>query len=58
MFEQARFKELEALLERERRSAHSNHKIVAELEESNIEFQQEAERQRLRVESKFSNKAI
>ena len=51
-FEQARFKELEALLERERRSAHTNHKTVAELEQSNREFQEEAERQKLRVESK------
>ena len=52
-FEQSRFKELEALLERERRAAHSNQKNFAELEQSNREFQQEAERQKIRVESKY-----
>ena len=37
-FEQNRFKELEALLERERRSAHTNQKTVVELEVSSREF--------------------
>ena len=43
-FEQNRFKELEALLEKERRSAHSNTKTITELEQTNRDLQQEAER--------------
>ena len=51
-FEQNRFKELEALVDKERRSAHTNTKTIQELEQANRDLQQEAERQKLRVESK------
>jgi len=52
-FEQARFKELEQLLENERRAQHSNLKQITDLERANRDLKQEADRQKLRVESKY-----
>ena len=51
-FEQNRFGELERVLEKERRSQHSNEKQISDLEKANRELQQEVDRQKLRVESK------
>lgn len=51
-FEQNRFSELERVLEKERRSQHSNQKSIADLERANRDLQAEVDRQKLRVESK------
>ena len=53
-FEQTRFKELEQVLDQERRGSHTNFKQIEDFEKVNRELKSEVERQKLRVESKFS----
>lgn len=54
-FEQSRFKELEQVLDKERRGSHSNIKRVEDFEKANHDLKQEVDRQKLRVESKCSD---
>ena len=57
-FEQSRFKELEQVLTNERRGSHSNEKTISDLEKANRDLKSEAERHKLRVESKCSQLCI
>lgn len=43
-FEQSKFRELEAVLENERRGAHGNQKTFIDLEKANRDLQSEADR--------------
>ena len=52
-FEQARFKDLESVVENERRGMHENDLRISDLERQNKDLKTEADRQKLRVESKY-----
>jgi len=57
-FEQSRYKDLENVLVQERRSGHEMKLQIEDLKRNNANLKQEAERHKLRVESKFQIPAL